>query len=162
MTVPVDLQVTTRNDAVAFATLGFRASALYQEIEAEFVYVKVVDLAVAAGDVLTVAAAANPWTVTKDRAGGSATAGHPVVGVAVGTISAGQFGFILVKGYHPSVKDTGGAVAAGDRLVADPVNDGSALSVAIPATIQAESYPFAEALGNVAANVVPCLVKTGA
>lgn len=95
---------------------------------ATFVYVKNVDLATTEGTVLTPASGTSAYTVSGDRAGGSAVAATKVVGVAVGAIGADEFGFIMCEGTCPVVYTDGG-VSAGEHLVAHTV-DGEADTMA--------------------------------
>lgn len=83
-------------------------------------YVKVVDLAAAAGDVLIYTA--TEGNVTKDYTGGTAHVGL-VAGVALGTITAGQYGIIQTRGYCPSVNVDANCVA-GSVLVCPATADG--------------------------------------
>jgi len=84
-------------------------------VEKVYQYVQVVDAAVADGDALEVANATNPYIVSNDRSGGSSIAGVPA-GVAVGTIAANSYGWILVRGYKANAK-TDGSVAAGQAVI---------------------------------------------
>lgn len=85
-------------------------------------YVKVVDLALAAGDVAIFTA--TEGTVTKDYTGGTAHIGC-VAGVALGVISVGQYGFIQTQGYCSSV-NVDAACVAGSGLVVPATADGRA------------------------------------
>jgi len=95
---------------------------------ATFVWVYNVDLATTAGSVLTLASATSAYTVSGDRSGGSAVSAIKAVGVAVGAIGAGEYGYIMCEGTHPGVYTDGG-VAADDPLVPHTV-DGEADTMA--------------------------------
>jgi len=86
-------------------------------------YVLIEDADVANGDVVEFSDTSG-YEVTKDRAGG-ASIGRVVAGVAVATVTDGNYGFIQVFGKHNSVKTDGG-VAAGDVLVPHATYDGKA------------------------------------
>ncbi len=78
-----------------------------------------------AGHLVTLASASD-WAVTNDRAGGSSLAAHIPVGVVFQTVvpTQDQYGWVQISGIA-SVLHEGAAVAIGDRLVADPTNDGA-------------------------------------
>lgn len=78
----------------------------------------------ALGDVVEYNTAANGYKVTKDRAGGTSIGRIPA-GVALGAITAGQYGWIQVAGLNTYCK-TDGSVAAGDALVPHATADGQA------------------------------------
>jgi len=65
-------------------------------------------------------------TVNNRRVAGGGTpaavADTAIVGIAVGVVGAGKYGWFLVRGYHSAVK-CAAAVAAGDVLTADTVAD---------------------------------------
>lgn len=86
-------------------------------------YVLIEDADVANGDVVEFSDTSG-YEVTKDRAGG-ASIGRVVAGVAVATVSDGNYGYILVSGRHTAVKADGG-VASGDVLVPHATYDGKA------------------------------------
>lgn len=165
MTTYTDGQPETRNDVTPFADLGMKWTGLYQGFEADFVYVKVVDANVVKGDVVHLTSVSSPYTVSRDRAGGASgppLAGqHTVIGVAVGAITAGRYGFVMVRGYHDAVK-TGtsvGAIAIGDTLRADPTVDGEAFIQTTPLVVN--ESPFATALAasaGGAATTIPALI----
>lgn len=89
-----------------------------------FMYVRAEDADLADGDVVY-PADATMTEVTKDISGGSRV-GDKAVGVAVGTITDGNYGLVLVRGYHDAVKtDAGDDIAAGNALVGDVNTDGA-------------------------------------
>ena len=65
-----------------------------------YMYVKAAN-ALSNGDVV-VAGGTNGYTVKKDTT--NASAKFEPLGVAVGTITSGYYGYILVRGYHSAVK----------------------------------------------------------
>jgi len=65
--------------------------------------------------------------VTPDIAGGSGL-GDIVVGVGVGAIAAGSYGYVQVSGYHDKVK-TDGTMAAGNFMMGS-ATDGEAIVMA--------------------------------
>ena len=121
-------------------------------------YVRVVDLDVADGDVVEMASTSQ-FDVTKDRAGGSSV-GRVVAGVAIGTITAGNYGWIMVSGIHDAVKTDGGVVK-GEALVPHATSDGVADSVdAASGTADTEHQTFGYALADdTASNTVQALIK---
>jgi len=85
-------------------------------------YVLIEDMAVAANNVVEYSDATGN-EVTKDRAGG-ASLGRHAAGVAVGTITDAQYGFIQIDGISSVTVPAAGAVAAGDLLVPHATSDG--------------------------------------
>jgi len=90
-------------------------------------YVKFLDaVAYVAGHVVT-RASATDWHVTNDRAGGSAIAGHEVVGVvfqsAANVPTVGQFGWVQCGG----LAAVAGTYAAGNQLIPHATVDGTAV-----------------------------------
>lgn len=90
--------------------------------DVEYEYVKVVDLDLAVGDV--VLRTATSGTVTKDYTGGTAHLGL-CAGVALGTVTAGNYGVIQRRGACATVK-CASTVVAGDLLAAPDATDGRA------------------------------------
>lgn len=86
-------------------------------------YILVEDANIANGDVVEFSDTSG-YEVTKDRSGGSSI-GRVVAGVAIGTITDAQYGWIQVSGRHTAVKTDGG-VSAGDVLVPHASVDGQA------------------------------------
>ena len=85
-------------------------------------YVLIEDADVANGDVVEYSDTSG-YEVTKDRAGG-ASLGRHAAGVAVGTITDAQYGFIQIDGISSVTVPAAGAVAAGDLLVPHATSDG--------------------------------------
>lgn len=109
-------------------------------------YVLIEDADVANGDVVEYSDTSG-YEVTKDRAGG-ASIGRVVAGVAVATVTDGNYGFIQVSGRHTAVKCDGG-VAAGDVLVPHATYDGKADTAASGSTVvNTEGQRFAFALAT--------------
>lgn len=107
-------------------------------------YVLVEDTSIANGDVVEYSDTSG-YEVTKDRSGGSSV-GRVVAGVAIGTISDGNYGFIQVSGRHAAVKADGG-ISAGDVLVPHATYDGKADTAASGSTVaNTEGQRFAFAL----------------
>lgn len=122
-------------------------------------YVKVVDLATVAGDVLIYTA--TEGVVTKDYTGGTAHVGC-VAGVALGVISAGSYGIIQTGGYCPTV-NVDAACVAGSALVTPNTADGradiyDAAGAYGEAMAQNAANVFAKALAADAANVAPAML----
>ena len=121
MTAPCFLDPTQANESVNTGSLG----SLYAWEGGEYVWVHNAGAdAIAAGDVVCwflTTPAAGHVSVTGATALDNGTAGM-VAGVAVGAISAGSYGFLLVRGITTVGITTDGAVAKGDRLV---VNGGT-------------------------------------
>ncbi len=97
-----------------------------------FKYVQVEDANLAIGDVVEYSDVTGK-EVTKDRAGGSSI-GRVVAGVALGTITDGNYGWIQVSGLNTYCK-TDGSVAAGEAIVPHASTDGVADSVASGSTV---------------------------
>ena len=126
------------NDAAATV---FVVGQVYEHLGKKYRYVQVVD-AVAVGNGTVVEWANTTSTaVTSDRAGGSSV-GRRVAGVAVGTISQNQYGFIQTGGNHAAVRTDGGVVVT-DFLISDTVDQDSDTMAA-----GEEHLVFAEALAT--------------
>jgi len=137
---------TARYDSSAQYTLGEIA---FGKDGKKYRYVKFVDaVAYAAGHVVTLASATT-WDVTNDRAGGSALANHPVVGVALGVPTQNQYGWVQIAGIA-TVLIEGAAVIAGDILVADPTNDGAASEADYTAVAHADFLRVGQAMATIA------------
>lgn len=98
---------------------------------------------------------------TIDFAGGAGI-GTKVLGVAVGSVTDGQYGFALVYGYHDAIKTNGDDdIAAGDYLVADTAipNDGTCDTMADGEEEQVFGYALAADVdaSNTVAGHVNCL-----
>lgn len=89
----------------------------------EYAYVLAEDANLAKGDVVEYSDTTG-YEVTKDRSGGSSI-GRAAAGVAITTITDGQYGWIQVSGLCSYVK-TDGSVAKGDKLVPHATADGQA------------------------------------
>lgn len=124
-------------------------------------YILVEDADLANGDVVEYADTSG-YEVTNDRSGG-ASIGRMAAGVAVGTITDGQYGYVMVSGRHSAVK-TDGAVAKGDRLVPHASADGRADTEASGSTVAVTSgQVFGIALatdsGTTSAGTVAAIVR---
>lgn len=127
------------NDATAKEELGVER----KQGGKTYKYVQVIDLAVADGDVVEYASATLSYIVSKDRAGGTSI-GRVVVGVAVGTITANYYGWILTRGIHSNMKTDGGVTAA-QGLIPHATADGQADSVVAGTN---DAQVFAHALAD--------------
>lgn len=120
----------TSNSATALVEPG---CVWYNEAgDKAYKYVLVEDANLAKGDVVEYSDVTG-YEVTKDRAGGSSL-GRFVAGVAITTITDGQYGWIQVSGVNEYVKTDGG-VALGDRLVPHASSDGVADTEANASTV---------------------------
>lgn len=111
-------------------------------------YYKIKDLTLASTQVVEYSTTAG--AVTKDRAGGSSV-GREVAGVAAGTITAGNYGWIQVAGTCSVLVPAKGVVSAGQRLIPHPTSDGgvsSTLTYTITTTKGTIHNVFAVALGG--------------
>lgn len=99
-------------------------------------YVLVEDANLAKGDVVEYSDTSG-YEVTNDRSGGNSI-GRFVAGVAITTITDGQYGWIQISGKVANVK-TDGAVAKGDRLVPHATVDGRADTEANGSTVAVTS-----------------------
>lgn len=123
-------------------------------------YVLAEDANIAVGDVLEYSDTSG-YEVTNDRAGGSSL-GRFVAGVALGTITDGQYGWIQVSG-RVLVKTDGGVVK-GDRLVPHATADGRADTEANGSTVVVSSgQVFGQALatdgGTTSAGTVLAMIR---
>ncbi len=147
----------TANDASAKEELGrlrFEKGKVYK-------YVLVEDANLANGDVVEFSDTSG-YEVTNDRAGGSSI-GRVVAGVAIGTITDAQYGWIQVHGVHGAIKTDGG-VAKGDVLIPHATGDGRAdTAVAASTATNTEGQRFADALatdsGTTSAGTVVGFIK---
>lgn len=149
----------TNDDATAQEQLGkvfvdFASGNAYR-------YILVEDQAIANGDVVEFSDTSG-YEVSSDRSGG-ASLGRFVAGVAVGTVSDGQYGWIQVSGRHTAVK-TDGAVAAGDRLVPHATADGQADTEASGSTVAVTSgqvfgFALATDSGTTSAGTVAAMIR---
>lgn len=98
------------------------------------------DLTVAAGNVVEYSSTTG--AVTKDRAGGTSI-GRTVAGVAVGAVTAGNYGWFQTDGVVDCTVVANGVVAAGNLLTAHETSDGSV----VVATTSTMKNVFAVALG---------------
>lgn len=114
----------THDSSTEVLSLGQVYTATHAGERAEFRYVKVVDLDLADGDCV-LPASATTWSVTKDFTGGSAITTQACCGVAVGQITAGNYGLVMIRGRHDSVNCVS-TVAIGDNLMPPSATDGRA------------------------------------
>lgn len=146
----------TDNSATARHTLGdihFESGKAYRYVLAE-------DADLAAGDVVEFSDTTG-YEVTNDRSGGSSV-GRVVAGVAVGTITDGQYGWIQVSGVG-TVKTDGG-VSAGDALVPHASVDGQADTAASGSTVtnteaQVFGYALATDTGTTSAGTTTAMIR---
>lgn len=130
----------TANDATAKEELGrvrWEGGKAYRYVLAE-------DANLANGDVVEFSDTSG-YEVTNDRSGGSSI-GRVVAGVAIGTITDAQYGWIQVHGRHTAIKTDGG-VAAADVLIPHATKDGRAdTAVASSTATNTEGRRFGFAL----------------
>lgn len=113
------------NDSpAAFAAGTFVLGDVLNHLGNLYRYIKVVDITTVNGDLLT-AGNADGTTGTKDRAGGSDIGELKPVGVAMGAITAGNYGFVMVNGVHAAVLDAANAATAGVTLEPHATTDGN-------------------------------------
>lgn len=122
-------------------------------------------VAAAAGSVVFVAKSDFTWG-TCDYTGGSTgpITGVPAIGIAVGTITGGNYGLVLVQGYYGAIKTNGDDdIAAGDLLItgaADGVCDSLAnAAAALNKDVFLKLIGYASAADVDADNTVAGLVK---
>lgn len=106
-------------------------------------YIRVEDANLAANDVVEYSDATGT-EVTKDVSGG-ASVGRQFAGVAVSTITDGNYGWVQIKGLATCKVAAGTAVLAGARVVTGSA-DGVVSTQA--ATTGSEDYSFGMALAN--------------
>lgn len=109
------------NDSAAKGAVG----QLFVREGKSYRYFRVKDVACAAGSVVEYSSSAN--CVTPDRAGGTSI-GRVVAGVAVATISVGNYGWIQVAGTCSVLVAAKGVVAAGNPLAPHATSDGAVTS----------------------------------
>ena len=136
-------------------TLGALVSAIHNGVPCVFRYVKIVDLAVADGDCV-MPASTSTWNVTQDIAGGSALFTGHCVGVAVGTITAGNYGYVMVRGIHDNLFVEGTA-AAGSSLIGPDAADGRAEVMAAGEEDQVFGVALAADVSNYTQAIINCL-----
>lgn len=124
------------NDAEKKGQLG----QLYIKEGNVYRYVQVEDAALAANVVVEYSDSTGT-EVTKDRSGG-ASIGRTAAGVAVATVSDGNYGWVQVDGVATVLVPAATAVAAGDLLTTHPTSDGGV----IVATTSTFKNAFAVAL----------------
>lgn len=103
-------------------------------------YMKVKDIAVAANNVVEYSTTES--AVTLDRAGGSSIGRH-VAGVAVATVTAGNYGWVQIDGRVTATVPAGVAIAAGDLVAPHSTSNGGIIA----ATTSTFKQSFAVALG---------------
>jgi len=140
--IPVD-SFAGANDATPVVPAGTVTQA--QGTSKVYKYILAEDANLALGDVVEYTTAANGYEVTPDRAGGT-SAGRVAAGVALGTVTHGQYGWIQVQGLNGRVK-TGGSVAAGAALIPHATSDGLAVTAESGSTaVNTEAQVFGYAL----------------
>lgn len=147
---------TDANDASARMTVGTE----WDNAGKSYRYVLVEDANLAANDVVEFSDATGA-EVTNDRAGG-ASLGRSVAGVALGTVTDGQYGVIQTRGLATVKVPANTAVAAGNYLVPHATSDG-AVAVATTSTLGqifavalAADTATTSAAGTVAARLIRC------
>lgn len=124
MPTPVGFDPSSYNSATSG---GFNPGSIYEYNGSLYKFIKTVDAVdVTNGMVLEIASTSGTQYGTVDRALGSSVGRIPM-GVAVGTITAGNYGFILIKGVHTAIKDAANAVnAVGAKATTHATVDGDA------------------------------------
>lgn len=107
----------TANDSSARMEPGTR----FHFAGKEFVYAECEDLAWAAGSVCEWADT-SMTEASPDRSGGTAISGVPA-GVALCAVTEGNYGCLLVKGFHSAVKTDGSVGAAGAIAIGSTDHD---------------------------------------
>lgn len=109
---------TTANDATDLNQVG----SIMDGADAQYRYVQVEDMALAANDVVSFSDTTGN-EVTQDRVGGSSVS-HDFAGVALGTVTDAYYTWVQVKGVATCrvLKNT--SVAAGDRVKLHATDDG--------------------------------------
>jgi hypothetical protein len=120
-------------------------------------YVKLMDAVAGANGMLAELASTSDWLVTVDRAGGSAVVSGSIrspVGLLVGVLTPGRFGFLQVSGFHPAARDAANALTALQKFTAHATTDGD---IGIPSafTQVMGGYALAAASGG----VVPVMAR---
>lgn len=118
----------TANDASAKEELG----RVRWEGGKAYRYILVEDANLGVGDVVEFSDTTG-YEVTNDRSGGGSI-GRVVAGVAIGTITDAQYGWIQVSGRNATIKTDGG-VSAGDALVPHASLDGRADTATSASTV---------------------------
>lgn len=114
----------TTSHSTAKLPLGTEIRRKYGGRMATFVYVLNTDIATVSGYSLCPSSATEIWEVTADRSADLHSL--RVVGVAVGVIAAGEYGFIMTRGQHDSLLTDGSVAAAGEYLMPHASTDGAA------------------------------------
>lgn len=136
MSKQVPARGLSANDSAAKGAVG----QLYVREGKSYRYYKAKDIAFAANKVVEYSTTAG--AVTIDRAGGSSV-GRIAAGVAYGTVTAGNYGWVQVAGTCSMLVPAAGVVAAGNYLTTHATTDG-AVVVATTSTLK---NVFAVALG---------------
>lgn len=142
--MPAGMPIVTY--AVNDSTPRFAPGTVHQDRDTNkiYKYVQVEDMNLAVGDVVEYSDTTGN-EVTKDRAGGSSI-GRVAAGVALGTVTDGNYTWIQVQGLNTYVK-TDGSVAASDPLVPHASSDGVADTAASGSTVtNTEGQVFGYAL----------------
>lgn len=124
MPTPVGFDPSSYNSATSG---GFNPGSIYEYNGSLYKFIKTVDAVnVTNGMVLELASTSGTQYGTVDRSGGSSVGRIPI-GVAVGSITAGNYGFILIKGVHTAIKDALNTMTAvGDKATTHGSTDGDA------------------------------------
>jgi hypothetical protein len=135
---------TAANDATDLNQVG----SIMDGVDKQYRYVQVEDMNLAAGDVVSFADATGK-EVTKDRAGGSSIS-HDFAGVAVNTLTDGNYGWVQIKGLATCKAYRGTAITAGSRVVLHASQDGFLNKLATQTTSSVDKS-FGTALANATA-----------
>lgn len=135
---------------------GFVLGQVYDYNGRLFRFYKTVDAVNVLNGMVVEWASTTTYNVTVDRAGGSSLGRNPV-GVAVGSVTAGNYGFFLVLGIHSAVRDAANALTAGVKVIPHATTDGDAA----PATAYTDRV-IGVCLANASGGVAPVHVQLGA
>ena len=136
MSKQIPASALTANDATQKGATG----QIYIKEDKSYRYFKVKDLALAAGNVVEYSTTSG--AVTKDRSGGTSV-GRTSAGVAVGTVTSGNYGWVQTSGRASVTVPAGVAIAAGALVTTHATSDGGVIT----ATTATFRNAFAVALG---------------
>lgn len=140
---------STFNSATADFTVGARYTD--ESTGYEYMFVKA-QAALANGDVCTLGSNSATNTQVEVVPANTASAlgtgtSERAVGVAVGTVTVNQYGFIMTRGIHSAVKDAANGVTAGSYVMPHATTDGNAANVTV-GTNDALAFGYALAAGS--------------
>lgn len=134
---------TINQAAAAPYTLG----QVYSNGSALYEFVQLTDAVNATNGMVAEQASTTGYIVTVDRAGGSAV-GRAPRGVFVGNVTAGNYGFIQIRGIHSAIKDAANALTTLTKFTSHASTDGDAKATAAYTEVHI-GYALANAGGGV-------------